>query len=61
MIWIQFEARAGRFSSPIMSPQALVSVQTHVKWVVRALSQTEIVSSPPTSIDIKSVYITVLI
>jgi len=38
MIWIQFEARAERFFSPILSPQALVSVQTHVKWVARASS-----------------------
>jgi len=45
MIWIQFEARAGRFFSPIMSPQALVSVQTPVKWVARALSQAETVTS----------------
>jgi hypothetical protein len=60
MIWIQFEARAGRFFSSIMSSQGLISVQTLVKWVARALSQAETVSSPPTSIDIKGVYITVL-
>jgi hypothetical protein len=55
------DPRAGRFFSPIMSPQALVSVQTPVKWVARALSQAETVSSPPTRIDIKGVYITLLI
>jgi hypothetical protein len=61
MIWIQLKARAGRFFSPMMYPQALVSVQTPVKWVARALSQAETVSSPPTSTDIEGVYITVLI
>jgi len=53
--------KAGSFFSPIMSPPALVSVQTPVKWVTRALSEAETVSSPPTNIDIKGVYITVLI
>jgi hypothetical protein len=43
-----------------MSPQALVPVQTPVKWVARALSQAETVSLPPISIDNKGVYITVL-
>jgi hypothetical protein len=52
MIWIQFKARAWSFFSPIMSPQALVSVHTPVKWVARALSQAETVSSTPISIDI---------
>jgi hypothetical protein len=51
----------GRFFCSIMSPEALVSVQTPVKWVARALSQAETVSSPPASVDIKGVYITVLV
>ena len=55
------EARARRFYCPIMSPKALVSVQTPFKWVVKALSQAETVNSPLTSIDNKGVYITVLI
>lgn len=55
MIWIQFKTRAGRFFSPVMFPQALVSVQTLVQWAARALSQADTVSSPSTSTDIKGV------